>query len=90
VTKFNPVKDNIVIEKVSQSKSIMLPQTEAVSDDVFTVTSVGPDCTRIKSGDMVCIVGYINTFSHKGIKTIIAKESDVVCVITEEESHEQN
>ena len=89
--RFNPVKDNIVIERVSQSKGIVIPdKVDPVSDDVFVVVSTGPDCLRVKPNDMVCIVGYINTFSHKGMKTIIAKESDVVCIITEEVLNESN
>jgi co-chaperonin GroES (HSP10) len=87
--KFQPQKDYIIIERAVQAKGIVLPdKAEPVSDDVFYVVKVGPgtkeDPQTVKAGDLVCIVGYINTFSYKGEKVILARARDIVCTIKED------
>jgi co-chaperonin GroES (HSP10) len=86
MAKFEPQGDWIIIERASQSKALVIPdKAEPVSDDVFQVVGVGYEAVNksVKCGDLVCIVGYINTFSYKGEKVILAKASDIVCKIKE-------
>jgi co-chaperonin GroES (HSP10) len=91
MVKFQPCSDYIIIERAVQAKGIVLPdKAEPVSDDVFYVVSVGPgtkdDPQRCKPKDLICLVGYINTFSYKGEKVILARSRDVVCKIEEEKN----
>jgi chaperonin GroES len=87
---FKPVKDMIVIEKAAESKGIIFPDSskEPVSDDVFYVVAVGPgtldDPMTVEVGDLICLVGYINTFRYKGEKVVLARAKDVVAIIKED------
>jgi co-chaperonin GroES (HSP10) len=86
---FNPTRDYIVIERAVQAKGIVIPdKAEPVSDDVFYVVKVGPgtkdEPQLCKKGDLICLVGYINTFSYKGEKVILARSRDVICKINED------
>ena len=88
--KFEPVKDFIVIERlIGKGSKVVLPDSsEPVSDDIFEVLEVGPGDQDheqfLKVGDIICLTGYINTFSYKGVKAILARARDVLAVVRED------
>jgi len=87
--RFKPVNDYILIEKAAKPSKIRLPDTsEPVSDDIFEVMDVGPGTDdypqTLKIGDLVCLTGYINTFSFEGTKAILGRARDVLAVVTRE------
>ena len=87
--EFEPIKDFIVLEKASTKGSrIALPDaTETSSDDIFEVTRVGPGTDDypmfLKVGDKVCLTGYINTFTYKGVKAVLGRARDIMAIIHE-------
>ena len=88
--KFQPVKDYIILERsISRKSALVMPdKADPVSDDIFEITAVGPgdqDNPQVyKVGDTICLIGYINTFSYKGEKVILARARDVAALVLEE------
>lgn len=84
---FEPVKDFMVLERAfARGSKITLPdQAEPVSDDIFEVVRVGPGYEDypmfVKPGDLICLTGYINTFSYKGEKVTLGRARDVMAII---------
>jgi len=87
--EFEPIKDFLVLERASTKGSrIAIPDAaEASSDDIFVVIRVGPGDSEhnqfLKAGDLICLTGYITTFSYKGEKVILGRARDVMAVIHE-------
>jgi co-chaperonin GroES (HSP10) len=84
--KHEPQKDYMIVERVEVPKGIILPEgNEPTSDEIFRVLKVGPGDgdykPSIKKGDLVAIVGYINTVTYKGEKLILARAKDVILKI---------
>ena len=87
---YEPLKDFIVIERaVAKGSKVVIPgSSEPASDDIFEVIKVGPGDDEhpqfLKPGELICLIGYINTFSFKGEKVILGRARDVMCIIKEE------
>lgn len=87
--EFEPIKDFVVLERASTKGSkIALPDAaEPVSDDIFEVIRVGPGDDEhpqfLKPGDKICLTGYINTFTYKGVKVILGRARDVMAIVKE-------
>ena len=88
--RFEPVKDFIVIERVSSKNSrVLLPEnSEPASDDIFEVILAGPGDQDheqfLKVGDIVCLTGYITSFSYKNKKVVLARARDVMAIVKED------
>jgi co-chaperonin GroES (HSP10) len=88
--EFVPIKDFILLERaMTKGSKIMMPdKAEPVSDDIFEVIAVGPGDSEhnqfLKVGDVICLTGYINTFSYKGVKAILGRARDVMAIIKDE------
>ena len=86
---FEPIKDFLVLERaMAKGSKIALPdQSEPSSDDIFIIVRCGPGTEDypmlLKPGDVVCLTGYINTFTYKGEKVILGRARDIMAVITE-------
>ena len=88
--EFEPIKDFLLMERAATKGSrIALPDaSEPVSDDIFVVIKVGPGDEDhpqfLEPGDKVCLTGYINTFSYKGVKAVLGRARDVMAVVHED------
>jgi co-chaperonin GroES (HSP10) len=88
--EYRPLKDYIVVERAIDKGTVVLPEkSDPASDEVFRVLAVGPgregSVMDVSEGDLVCIVGYINTFNYKGTKAILARAAEVIAVVEEKE-----
>ena len=88
MVKFEPLKDFVVVERAITSKALVMPDSsEPTCDEIFRVISVGPGDEEhpqfLKVGDLICLVGYINTLTYKGTKVILARARDVMSIVKE-------
>jgi len=86
--KFKPTRDYMLVERAITTKNIIMPEKQEPNEtEIFRVLDVGPGEKSVKVGDLVCILGYITTYTYKGTKGIIARVKDVTAKIEETDTY---
>ena len=87
---YEPQKGWMIVEREmapKKSSGLVLPEiSDPTSDEVFRVIKVNDfeiGHLKLKKGDLVALMGYIQSISYKGEKIILARQKDVIVKLGE-------
>jgi hypothetical protein len=84
MVEFLPARDMLLVRKVEEYVPLVVANTDPTGEEVFEVLAQGPEVgTECTKGDYVCIVGYLHTVKFKGVKALLTRAKDVICIVKE-------